>query len=225
MPLGLLALAAASGIAAVSTACGVNMVFTMRASADHSSKLRAGLPYLLGSAMGAITVGIVLSLVGRVISAFVPAIATGGSLLPGTLATLGLLLGLREFGIVSFNVPQRNSQLNYAALAGTGVSLRMLAFGFWLGVGFLTFSPYAGLHLLGLATILLADPLTGAVFFGAFGIARALTVISLGLSAGSWEDAASLADLVAAKYNLAHRLIGGTLLAVAGLASLGMVAR
>ncbi len=211
--LSLIILAVLAGIAAASTACGVNMIFTLRASADRSSPAKAAMAYLTGSVLGALSVGSVLGLVAVVLP------FEQLSPVPSVILLLAtILLGLRELGLVRLRLPQRESQVNFDALAATGIHRRLFGFGFWLGTGFLTYSPYAGLHALALAVVLQGHLFDALAIFAAFGISRALTVIGLGLSARSWTDAAALGDRVAASYRTAHR-VTAVGLAVVGIAS------
>jgi hypothetical protein len=166
--------------------------------------------YFTGSLIGAALVG---SLFG--VLAFV--LPTEG-MTPVTslvLVSVAILLGLRELGLLRLRLPQRESQVNFDALAGTSVHRRMFSFGFWLGTGFLTYSPYAGLHAIALAVLLQGQFMSSLVIFLAFGAARAATVVTLGMTARTWEDAASLGDRVAGSYQKAHRLTAAGLALVA----------
>lgn len=101
----------------------------------------------------------------------------------------------------------------------------MFAFGLWLGLGFLTYSPYAGLHLFALAAILQGSLAESVLIFGLFGLARGATVIAAGLSASTWDADAHLADRIAARYTAAHRLTAAGLAAVALTAAVSLVLR
>jgi len=214
LDLALFCLAIASGIAAASTACGVNMIFTVRAARDHASAGRSTFPYLAGSVLGAACTGSLLGVVALGIGPLV----TGHDVLKVSTFALGVLavvLGLRELGVIVLSVPQRNSQLNYDGLSMEGTSRRMFGFGFWLGVGFLTFSPYAGLHALAIAAVLQAEFAPALLMFVTFGLARGATVVALGLFQPSWTAVAKVADHIAASAPLAHRITAVGLFALA----------
>lgn len=211
----LLALAVVAGAVAVSTACGVNMVFTLRISRDRAPSYRVIGPYLLGSVLGAGIVGAMLAGVGLLLRSLVG--QSGAQAWSGTasllLAISAAVLGLREVGLLRFPLPQRASQLNSDGLV-LGVSRRLFWFGAWLGAAFFTYSPYGGLYLLAVATILAPSFDLGLALFVTFGLSRALTVIGLSMLAHTWDDAAVLGDRVAGGYRWAELITTGSLVTV-----------
>lgn len=218
LTLALVLLAIASGTAGAATACGVNMIFTLRTSIDRSRPRRIALAYLFGSAVGAGLVGGCLGIFAAIARWLVPLDAPSHRIgVALVLLSASVLLGLGELGFLRFRVPQRESQLNVDALRASRQDWKMFGFGLWLGMGFLTFSPYAGLHLLALACVLLGDFSQSLMVFTTFGVARGLTVVILALSARSWDQAGELADRVAASSGVAHRItaLGQSLVAIA----------
>jgi hypothetical protein len=211
----LLVLSVVAGAVAVSTACGVNMVFTLRISRDRAPWYRVVVPYLAGSVLGAAVVGSVLAGVGLVVRELVGASPTaawpGWASLP--LAVGAALLGFREVGLLRIRLPQRASQLNSDGPV-LGVSRRLFWFGAWLGAAFFTYSPYGGLYLLALAVVLAPSIGTGVLLFVVFGLSRGMTVIGLSMLASTWDEAAALSDHVAAWYRPAQLLTAASLAGV-----------
>lgn len=210
----LLLLAGVAGIVAVATACGVNMVFTVRASLDFAPAHRVFLPYIAGSLLGSVVVGFLLAAVGfpfhdgAGLSAIWPEWTVALLLLAAT------VLGLRELELIRVRLPQRASQLNSDGLA-LGMSRRLFSFGAWLGTGFLTYSPYGGLHLLAIAAVIAPSYEVGMLLFIVFGLSRGITVALLAALPRSWEDAAQLSDRLAAAYRRAQLLTAASLGAIA----------
>lgn len=218
----LILLALVSGAAGASTACGVNMIVAVRASVDIAPRLRVAVPYLVGSLVGATVVGLGLGAMGVVLVRLVPTgLVEWQRVTSGILLAASVVLGLREVGILRIRLPQRESQLNSDGLA-LKVSRRMFGFGLWLGMGFLTFSPYGGLHLLAVACVLQNDLVGATVLFSAFGVGRGAFVVFLALAARSWGDARRIGDVVARRYLVAHRVTAlvFTVVAVMSLRSL-----
>jgi sulfite exporter TauE/SafE len=223
---GLVLLAATSGVAAASTACGVNMIGVIHSSQERSSKPRIVFSYASGSVVGSAITGAILGVAGMAAYAIVPLDATVLAQYASlTLGLMAVVLGLRELGVVNVRVPQRESQVNYDALGLPGVSRRLFGFGLWLGVGFLTYSPYAGLHLLAAASVLRGSFLESVAVFFAFGLARAATVLVLGLSASSRERTERLIETVAERYDVAHALTAAGGVAVAANATIVLALR
>jgi len=214
----LLFLAVAAGAAGASTACGVNMVFTIAAHQSEYPWWRVSIPYAIGSVVGAVMVGLAISSAGAAFG-YLLGPATHRLAATGVIAVAAIALGLREVGRLSFALPQRRSQVNSDALDHPGVSRRMFAFGLWLGAAFLTYSPYGGLYLLGIATFMVASVPLGTALFGMYGLARALTVIVAGSIPATWSAAAHFGDRIAAADGGARAL---TALSIAG-AGLGAV--
>lgn len=222
--MALVILAAISGITAASTACGVNMIFTMRIARERSSTGRAQGAYFIGSVLGAAVVGSMLGAIGA-IAAMVVRGDEWPVLAPLVLLIGAIVLGGRELGALRFALPQRRSQVNSDALAHGHIGRQMFSFGFWLGTGFLTYSPYGGLHLLALACVLSGSIGGGILLFGAFGLARALTVIAAAQLSPDWERVAEIGDRVASAANqarLANALAIALVVVGAGLALVGL---
>jgi hypothetical protein len=217
----LLVLAVVAGSVAASTACGVNMVLTIRISLDRAPWHRVVVPYVAGSLVGAACVGLVLAVAGGMVRSASGFEAAWSEPAIAVLLTASTALGLRELGLLRLRLPQRTSQLNSDALS-LGVSQRLFWFGLWLGVGFLTFSPYGGLHLLAVAAIFAPSPDIAVLLFVAFGFSRGITVAIAGATAATWEDAAGVGDRIAGGYRTAQVLtaISMSLVAIGAAGSL-----
>lgn len=222
----LVLLASISGMTAVSTACGVNMVFAMRIARERTRPGAAQTSYLLGSVLGAVTVGGLLGVLGVAAGTLLPdAEWPNKELAPLALMTAALVLGAREIGALRFALPQRRSQVNSDALTHRHIPRQMFSFGFWLGTGFLTYSPYGGLHLLALACIASGSIGGGALLFAAFGLARAVTVIAVAQISADWIQAGAFGERIAAASEharLANVAAIGLVVMGAGLAAAGL---
>ncbi len=209
----LLLLAAVAGMVAASTACGVNMIFTVRASLGRAPWHRVFLPYVAGSLLGSVVLGVALAAFGAAFHGERGVGAAWSEWAVGVLLLAAGLLGLRELGLVRSGLPQRSSQLNSDGLA-LGVSRRLFWFGAWLGAAFLTYSPYGGLHLLAIAAIIAPSFEVAVLLFVAFGLSRGLTVAVLGTLPKTWEEAGRWGDRVAAAYRTAQLLTAASLAAI-----------
>jgi hypothetical protein len=218
MTLLLLSLAIVAGAVAASTACGVNMIFTVRVSLDRAPVHRVLLPYVAGSVGGAAVVGAALGIAGTLFRSGRGADAPWPEWAIAALLVAGTALGLRELRLIHFRLPQRESQLNSDGLV-LAVSRRLFWFGAWLGAAFFTYSPYGGLHLLALAAIIAPSFELAVLLFVAFGLSRGLTVAILATLPKTWEDAARLSDRIAAAYPAARLLSAGSLGAAAIVAA------
>lgn len=94
----------------------------------------------------------------------------------GSLAALGLLLGLRELRILRFPIPQMPRQTAKQWRHRMGPIAAAFAWGADLGSGITTYIRYGGFWLLPASAVLSESVTVGAVLIGAFGIARGLTI-------------------------------------------------
>jgi hypothetical protein len=219
----LLLLAVVAGVTAASTACGVNMVFAVRASLDRAPRHRVYVPYVAGSIVGSAVLGVVLGGLGTVLHRARGLDAAWPEWAIAVLLLAAVVLGLRELGLIRIRLPQRASQLNSDGLS-LGVSRRLFWFGAWLGAAVLTYSPYGGLHLLALAAIVAPSFELAVLLFMAFGLSRGLTVVVLGGLAETWDEAARLSDRIASGYRAAQLLTAGSLGVIAVNAVVALVA-
>lgn len=217
----LLILAVVAGISAASTACGVNMIFSLNVAYQRAAAWRSVVPYIVGSVSGSAVVGTALGVLGVVLHLGLSPIGDAQTQLTAAILLMAATaLGLREIGALAFRLPQRESQVNYDAGWVAGESRRMFGYGFWLGTGFVTYSPYAGLYVLAVAAVLQASLAGSLVLLCTFGVSRALTVVALSAVGMRRPETG---DMVAAASGAAHKATAVSLLGVA-LASFSVIA-
>lgn len=134
--------------------------------------------------MGAVICALGLYVVGSLLRAVVPpwVLAAG-------IAGVGLLLLLREVGIVKFALPQYRRQVARST-AADGFS-GMLQFGFEMGTACRTFLPTGAPHLIAIAVLAFATFPQAVALAVAFGIGRSLVNFGRRVPAGAigqWRD-------------------------------------
>lgn len=92
------------------------------------------------------------------------------------LGGLSLVLALREFGWLTFNIPQWRRQTGKTWYARLGPIGAAWWWGLDLGSGLTTLVTFSGYWLLVLAALLKGIPLYGGLVLGLYGLGRALSV-------------------------------------------------
>jgi len=99
----------------------------------------------------------------------------------GCLALIAVLYAYREFRGRECPLPQRHWQVP-RDWAWRGRLVFSFEFGFVLGLGFLTFIPFAGYYFLVAACFSTTDYRQAALIMGIYGLARAVPVVSVPLT-------------------------------------------
>lgn len=142
--------------------------------------------YLVGSAAGGATLGLLGGTLGWGLFALTGRPPTAA--VAGALALLALLAVALDRGLLRWNVPAWQRQVDETWLTSYRGWVYGAGFGFQLGAGVLTRIPTAAVHLVVLATIASGSPATGALIGVTFGAVRALPI----LLAGRHRDPARL---------------------------------
>jgi hypothetical protein len=167
-----------------------------------SSPVWRGTPryvFVLGLVLGAVVAAAGLLVVGSLLRPLLPASAWAVAA-----AALAIMVVLREFGAVTFWLPE-NKRLVPEHVDRYGPIFGPLQFGFEMGTGMRTYLPTGLPHLLAAAVALLAAPVAALAAGLGFGVGRAcMTVANL---ASLRRDDATSWDLAWAAHHRAIKII------------------
>jgi hypothetical protein len=124
--------------------------------------------YTVAGAISAAMVGAALGALGRPLAG----LAAGRLLF--VVAALALLLALREWGVVSFPLPERKRQTEKFWVEDFGFLWAAAMWGFHIGLGFATRITYGGFWALVAVVLALGDPAFGVLLMVTYWLGRAL---------------------------------------------------
>jgi hypothetical protein len=171
--------------------------------------------HLLGLSLSAAALGVALGLAGAWLrwagAQLGVALFTPASIGIG-IGLLALICGLRELGVLSFPLPQRQRQVPREWWYTMGTRRASFLWGVALGAGFLTFVQYPVYYVL-LALALVSPPATGGLLLAASGVAQGLVLIARTVQSASGPPSVSGDSLWSSR---AHAWGGWAALAFAG---------
>jgi cytochrome c biogenesis protein CcdA len=137
----------------------------------HGKKLwlRCVLAYTVAGSVSAITVGILLGQIGRWL---------GGNTTTKlyVLSLVSLILAAREWGWMSFRLPERRCQTEKAWAHEFGFVIASAMWGFHIGLGFATWTTFGGFFVVVAFALVVANPMYGGVLMLVYWLGRSLPV-------------------------------------------------
>lgn len=136
-------------------------------------------------------------------------------------ASIGLVLTAKEWGILSFNLPERKRQTEKFWAHDFGFVGASFLWGVHIGLGFFTRITYSGFWALTAVTLALGDPFFGAALMSVYWLGRVLSVwIAPLLLMKPEATCLGLAEAVIDHRNVLHRISGAALIVCSVIAAL-----
>jgi hypothetical protein len=128
-------------------------------------------------------------------------------------ASMGFILTAKEFGILSFNLPERKRQTEKFWAHNFGFVGASLMWGLHIGLGFFTRITYSGFWLLAVIVLAIGSPLFGAALMSVYWLGRVLSVwIAPLLLKPEEASCLELTDAIMNERDLLHRISGAALI-------------
>jgi cytochrome c biogenesis protein CcdA len=128
------------------------------------------------------------------------------------IAFLGLVLAAREWGWVSFRLPERKRQTEKFWAHDFGFVMASAMWGLHIGLGFATRVTYGGFWVLVTVALALGDPLYGAVLMLVYWLGRVLPVWAGPALSRSDSEAVDLSESAWEHRPVYNRIVGVTLI-------------
>ena len=177
---------------------------------NYNLWFRSALAYTIAGAFSSVVVGLGLGAIGKVIG------FGGAAIALYFVAVLSLVLAGREWGWITFRLPERKFQTEKVWAHDFGFVIASAMWGLHIGLGFATRITYGGFWVLVAMILVLGDVRFGAIVMLSYWAGRALPLwlAPLLLSA---EETAYLSESIFDHRRVFHRVAGIGLLWLAGL--------
>jgi predicted permease len=137
----------------------------------HKLWLRSVLAYTVAGCVSATLMGITLGVIGDLLGG-----RAAGGIQFYLVAIFGVSLAAREWGVISFRLPEHRRQTEKFWVHEFGFVMASAMWGLHIGLGFATRVTYGGFWLLVTVALVLGDPLYSAVLMLVYWLGRALPV-------------------------------------------------
>lgn len=174
---------------------------------DYKLWFKSVLSYTAAGTVSSIIVGAALGIIGKYMI---------GEAVRGPAyyiaASIGLVLTAKEWGILSFNLPERKRQTEKFWAHEFGFVGASFLWGLHIGLGFFTRITYSGFWLLAAIALTGGDPFFGAALMSAYWLGRVLSVWVAPLLLRPETTRIELVEAIQDHRNVLHRISGAALI-------------
>jgi hypothetical protein len=150
------------------------MVQTLTAVRGHvRQRLIAIVTFAIGSMLGSAVLGVVLAILGAMTQRAIP---RGVELM--LLAGVAFIASLIDLGLISVPRPQRSAQVPSSWRSRWPLTIASFGYGAVLGIGILTFIPFAAFYVVLLAAVVFGYPFAIYIMLG-YGVGKGLVTAIL----------------------------------------------
>lgn len=168
---------------------------------DYRIWSRSVLAYTIAGCTSAAMMGTTLGVIGHQLA--LESFKQFGFYVAGV---IGLLLAAREWGWISFPLPERKQQTEKVWAHDFGFVMASAMWGFHIGWGFFTRVTYGGFWVLVAIALLIGDPLYDALLMLLYWLGRVLPVWVAPALLGSGSEAVELPDVIFDHSAVYHRM-------------------